>query len=110
MHLTINGAAENLELTGLSIAELLVLKKVEAPDMVSVQLNGEFVQRADFGSTQLKENDAVDFLYFMGGGGKTGAQQEIFYSKRTYGTPSGAAAKIFPAVFVRTTVNIFAEA
>jgi sulfur carrier protein len=42
---------------------------VEQPDMVSVQLNGEFVDRPSYASTQLKERDEVDFLYFMGGGG-----------------------------------------
>ena len=36
--------------------------------MVSVQLNGEFVAKENFGGTALKEGDAVDFLYFMGGG------------------------------------------
>jgi sulfur carrier protein len=37
--------------------------------MVSVQLNGEFVSRDDYESVSLKEDDEVDFLYFMGGGG-----------------------------------------
>lgn len=68
MNLIINGAAEKIERDDLTVAELLTAKKVEAPDMVSVQLNGEFVRRADFERTRLKENDAVDFLYFMGGG------------------------------------------
>jgi sulfur carrier protein len=36
--------------------------------MVSVQLNDEFVDRNNFSSTVLKENDKIDFLYFMGGG------------------------------------------
>ena len=36
--------------------------------MVSVQLNEEFVDRDDFGTTILKEGDVIDFLYFMGGG------------------------------------------
>jgi sulfur carrier protein len=68
MKILINGAAENIEPENLSISDLLTLKKVEAPEMVSVQLNGEFVPRADFAATKLKENDSIDFLYFMGGG------------------------------------------
>jgi sulfur carrier protein len=36
--------------------------------MVSVQLNGEFVDRQQFAATMFKEGDEVDFLYFMGGG------------------------------------------
>jgi sulfur carrier protein len=68
MNLIINGTTEKIEQDGLTVAELLTVKKVEAPEMVSVQLNGEFIQRADFAATPVKENDAVDFLYFMGGG------------------------------------------
>ncbi|MDR1453750.1 MAG: sulfur carrier protein ThiS [Candidatus Margulisbacteria bacterium] len=68
MNIIINGAAEKIEQDNLTVAELLTARKVEAPDMVSVQLNGEFVQRADLARARLKENDAVDFLYFMGGG------------------------------------------
>jgi sulfur carrier protein len=71
MKLIINGQSENIAGENISVAELLALKNVEAPDMVSVQLNGEFVQRAAF-ATGLKENDELDFLYFMGGGGGGG--------------------------------------
>ena len=38
------------------------------PEMVSVELNGEFLRREVFESTTLKEGDKVEFLYFMGGG------------------------------------------
>jgi sulfur carrier protein len=38
------------------------------PDMVSVELNGEILERSLFESTLLKEGDRVEFLYFMGGG------------------------------------------
>jgi sulfur carrier protein len=63
----VNGAPQEIE-AGLSIASLLVRNNVEQPDMVSVQLNGEFVQRDHFAVTVFKEGDEVDFLYFMGGG------------------------------------------
>jgi sulfur carrier protein len=65
--ITVNGAPQEIE-TGLSVADLLVRNQVEQPDMVSVQLNGEFVQRDRFAGTVFKEGDQVDFLYFMGGG------------------------------------------
>jgi sulfur carrier protein len=67
MNIKVNGAQQEIE-GGLSVADLLVRNKVEMPDMVSVQLNGEFVQREQFGATILKEDDEIDFLYFMGGG------------------------------------------
>lgn len=70
MKLIING--EKVELAGtagsVNISQILVIRRVETPDMVSVQLNGEFVDKADWPATFPKEGDEVEFLYFMGGG------------------------------------------
>ena len=70
MKLTINGEPVQLAVSdkGLNVSALLVARNVEMPDMVSVQLNGEFVESATFATTFLKDGDEVDFLYFMGGG------------------------------------------
>ncbi len=67
MKIRINGEPESLQEPA-TITQLLTLKKVEQPEMVSVQLNGEFLDRQAYASTQVKENDELDFLYFMGGG------------------------------------------
>jgi len=64
----VNGKEQIIETASISILELIKLNKVLNADMVSVQLNGEFVDREGYSSTQLKDNDEVDFLYFMGGG------------------------------------------
>jgi sulfur carrier protein len=69
MKLIINGKEEEILPEGVSIAELLKIKSVEQPDMVSVELNGEFAKRPYFGTTVLKSGDRIEFLYFMGGGG-----------------------------------------
>ena len=53
---------------GLTIAKLIEVEKVENPDYVTVTVNDEFVESTDFATTALKENDGVEFLYFMGGG------------------------------------------
>lgn len=52
----------------LSLSELIKQNNVLQPDMVSVQINGEFIARDKFDSTAINEDDEVDFLYFMGGG------------------------------------------
>ncbi len=67
MQIKINGKEQDIN-KGLNVTELLIVNNVEMPDMVSVQLNGEFVKRENFTQTVLKENDEIDFLYFMGGG------------------------------------------
>ncbi|MBA3051475.1 sulfur carrier protein ThiS [bacterium] len=67
MRIKVNGKTNEIE-KSLTVAELLVLNEVEMPDMVSVQLNGNFINRENFSTTAIKENDEIDFLYFMGGG------------------------------------------
>ncbi len=52
----------------LTLPELIKLNKVLNPELVSVQVNEEFVEREDWPQIQLKDGDRVDFLYFMGGG------------------------------------------
>lgn len=53
---------------GITLADLIKANNVQQPEMVSVQLNEEFIDRDDFQTTILKDGDVVDFLYFMGGG------------------------------------------
>lgn len=65
--LIVNGEDQEVTLP-LTVSDLIKLNKVFQPEMVSVQVNEEFVEREDFDSIQLKEGDSVDFLYFMGGG------------------------------------------
>ena len=67
MDITINGKTETIN-TELTITELLKAQKVEMPDMVSVELNGEFLDRDKFETTSVKTGDQIEFLYFMGGG------------------------------------------
>jgi len=67
MYITVAGNKKEIN-DGITVAELIVSEKVENPEYVSVSLNDDFVKSGDFNSTTLKENDIVEFLYFMGGG------------------------------------------
>ena len=68
MELTINGEVKVLDKSSLTVMQLLSVESVKSPDMVSVQLNGEFVERSMFPETIVMNGDELDFLYFMGGG------------------------------------------
>ena len=68
MNLQINGEKEQIDGDSITITELLKLKEVKMPEMVSVELNGDILDRDVFDTTNLKEDDEVEFLYFMGGG------------------------------------------
>lgn len=67
MKITLSG--EPLEVRdGLTVTELLTLKKVDNPQVVVVSVNGKFIDRQAYGTTVLKDADVVEFIYFMGGG------------------------------------------
>lgn len=68
MKIKINGNDETLTQDNLTITELLKVKEVQMPEMVSVEHNGEILDRQAFASTIVKDGDQVEFLYFMGGG------------------------------------------
>jgi sulfur carrier protein len=67
MKITIAGESKEVA-DNLTIQELIVEEKVESPLYVTVAVNEEFIERAAFDSHRLKDGDAVEFLYFMGGG------------------------------------------
>ena len=65
MRVTINGKPE--EVAGGTVLEVLKTKEVE-PQMVAVELNAKILGRDELGSTALKEGDALEILFYMGGG------------------------------------------
>lgn len=67
MKITVDGDVKEVK-DGITISELIEQEKVETPEYVSVSVNEEFEQRANFDTRKLKDGDVVEFLYFMGGG------------------------------------------
>jgi sulfur carrier protein len=65
--ITVNGKPQEID-DHTKLAKLIRLNNITQPDMVSIQLNEEFILRDQYDSIILKEGDTVDFLYFMGGG------------------------------------------
>jgi len=65
--ITVNGEKQEVKIP-ITLTELIALNNIAQPDMVSVQLNEEFVNREDYKTIELKDGDEIDFLYFMGGG------------------------------------------
>ena len=69
MNLTVNGKPAAIDgKDTLNIFALLVELKVETPEYVTVELNGEILERENFETTRVADGDEVEFLYFMGGG------------------------------------------
>jgi sulfur carrier protein len=67
MNLVVNGKQTEIN-KELTVSELLVEQSVKMPEMVSVEVNGRILKRNEYDQTLLKEDDKIEFLYFMGGG------------------------------------------
>ncbi len=65
MELTINGKVENLDVS--TVMDVLKAKDID-PQLVAVEVNTEMIDQENLGATSLKENDKLEFLFFMGGG------------------------------------------
>ena len=65
MQLTINGKVENLEVS--TVMDVLKAKDID-PQLVAVEVNTDMIDQENLGATSLKEDDKLEFLFFMGGG------------------------------------------
>ena len=66
MQIVLNGETREVS-SGLSLAELLTL--FELPDnRVAVELNRQVIRRADWPTTQVRADDKVEVIHFVGGG------------------------------------------
>jgi len=71
MNITINGKETSLPENSLrTIDSLLEELDVAQRLYVTVELNGEVLDRAAHITTPVKEGDVIEFLYFMGGGAR----------------------------------------
>ena len=69
MNVTINGKTVALpELPGRTIDSLLDELDVSQRLYVTVELNGDVLDRGAHETTPVNDGDAIEFLYFMGGG------------------------------------------
>lgn len=66
INVILNGKEEKLE-KALSLSELLKTKKIR-PEVVTIELNDQVIERDKYPKTVIKENDRLEFVYYMGGG------------------------------------------
>ena len=67
MVITVAGDKKEVK-DAITVEELIVHEDVETPQYVTVSVNDDFIDKAEFETYALKEGDSVEFLYFMGGG------------------------------------------
>jgi thiamine biosynthesis protein ThiS len=64
--ITLNGKPSEIQ-AGITVSDLLLKWRVR-PELVTVEVNEEILQKLDYDSVTLKNGDAVNFVFYMGGG------------------------------------------
>ncbi|MCM8826967.1 MAG: sulfur carrier protein ThiS [Candidatus Omnitrophica bacterium] len=62
----LNGKKEEIS-KDTNISKLLEIKKIR-PEVVTVEVNEKIIEREKYSQVYLKDNDKVEFVYYMGGG------------------------------------------
>ena len=64
--ITLNGKRQEIQ-SGLSVSDLLLKWKIR-PELVTVEVNENILQKLDYDGTEIKAGDRVEFVFYMGGG------------------------------------------
>ena len=73
MMIQVSGKRMEVE-DGITVTQLMERQKLETPQYVTVVVNKSFLPMERYECFSLKDGDAVEFLYFMGGGCDGAAQ------------------------------------
>ena len=64
--ISLNGKESEIK-SGMTVSDLLTKWKVRA-ELVTVEVNENILQKLDYETTELKQGDRVEFVFYMGGG------------------------------------------
>ncbi len=64
--IVLNGKPQEIQ-SGISVSDLLLKWKVR-PELVTVEVNENILQKLDYDATKIQDGDKVEFVFYMGGG------------------------------------------
>jgi thiamine biosynthesis protein ThiS len=62
----LNGKDQEIK-SGMTVSDLLLKWKVR-PELVTVEVNEDILQKLDYDGAVIKAGDRVEFVFYMGGG------------------------------------------
>lgn len=64
--IALNGKPSEIR-SATKVSDLLLKWKIR-PELVTVEINETILQKLDYETTEIKEGDRVEFVFYMGGG------------------------------------------
>ena len=62
----LNGKPNEIK-SGMTVSDLLLKWKIR-PELVTVEINENILQKLDYETTTIQDGDHVEFVFYMGGG------------------------------------------
>lgn len=62
----LNGKEQEIQ-AGMTVSDLLLKWKVR-PELVTVEVNENILQKLEYDTTSISDGDRVEFVFYMGGG------------------------------------------
>ncbi|MBI4352888.1 MAG: sulfur carrier protein ThiS [Candidatus Omnitrophica bacterium] len=72
VRILVNGKPNEIP-AGATVTDLLTKWRVR-PELVAVEVNESILQKLDYDTTELKEGDRMEVVFYMGGGGDDGRE------------------------------------
>ncbi len=69
VNIKLNGKPNEIK-AGMTVTDLLIKWRMR-PELVTVEINENILQKLDYDTTQIKDGDKVEFIFYMGGGSGT---------------------------------------
>lgn len=66
VNIVLNGKEQQVA-GGMNVSDLLLKWKVR-PELVTVEVNENILQKLEYDTTPIKDGDRVEFVFYMGGG------------------------------------------
>ena len=66
LKIQLNGKMQEIN-SGMTISDLLLKWKIR-PELVTVEVNENILQKLEYDGTEIKADDKVEFVFYMGGG------------------------------------------
>ena len=66
IQIKLNGKNQQIR-SGMTVSDLLLKWKIR-PELVTVEVNENILQKLDYDGTEIKPGDRVEFVFYMGGG------------------------------------------
>jgi thiamine biosynthesis protein ThiS len=64
--ITLNGKLQEIK-AGMTVTDLLTKWRMR-PELVTVEINESILQKLEYDTTEIKNADKVEFIFYMGGG------------------------------------------